>query len=162
PPRGTARSAKGGNDERRPAAPKALGPHPPRGDSAQREGDALSASAAAQFTPRPTPLASERLAARGGLVLVAAALLAFLTLPLLSLLARSVEDRSGHFVGLANFGTYFASPAFSNSIQNTLVFALLTTAITVPLAFLFAYAIQRSRIPFKGLWRNIALIPILA
>jgi len=122
----------------------------------------LSASAAAQFTPRPTPLASERLAARGGLILVAAALLAFLTLPLLSLLARSVEDRSGHFVGLVNFGTYFASPAFSNSIQNTLVFALLTTAITVPLAFLFAYAIQRSRIPFKGLWRNIALIPILA
>jgi iron(III) transport system permease protein len=122
----------------------------------------LSASAAAQFTPRPTPLASERLAARGGLALVAAALLAFLTLPLLSLLARSVEDRSGHFVGLANFGAYFASPAFSNSTQNTLVFALLTTAITVPLAFLFAYAIQRSRIPFKGLWRNIALIPILA
>jgi iron(III) transport system permease protein len=122
----------------------------------------MSASAAAQFTPRPTPLASERLAARGGLILVAAALLAFLTLPLLSLLTRSVEDRNGHFVGLTNFAAYFASPAFSNSIQNTLLFAALTTAITVPLAFLFAYAIQRSRIPFKGLWRNIALIPILA
>ena len=30
------------------------------------------------------------------------------------------------------------------------------------LAFTFAYAIQRSCIPFKALWRNIALIPILA
>jgi iron(III) transport system permease protein len=122
----------------------------------------MSASAAAQFTPRPTPLASERRVARGGLILVAAGLFAFLTLPLASLLARSVEDRGGHFVGLANFGAYFASPAFANSAQNTLAFAFLTTVITVPLAFLFAYAIQRSRIPFKGLWRNIALIPILA
>ncbi len=32
----------------------------------------------------------------------------------------------------------------------------------MPLAFLFAYAIQRSCIPGKGLWRNIAMIPILA
>jgi iron(III) transport system permease protein len=122
----------------------------------------VSTSAVAQFTPRPTPLASERLATRAGLALVATALLAFLTLPLASLLVRSVEDRGSRFVGLANFSTYFASPAFANSAQNTLVFALLTTVITVPLAFLFAYAIQRSRIPFKGLWRNIALIPILA
>jgi iron(III) transport system permease protein len=122
----------------------------------------MSASTAAQFTPHPTPLASEKLVARGGLFLVAAALLAFLTLPLASLLARSVEDRDGRFVGLANFVAYFASPVFAHSAQNTLAFAVLTTAITVPLAFLFAYAIQRSRIPFKGLWRNIALIPILA
>jgi iron(III) transport system permease protein len=123
---------------------------------------ATSATAAAEFTPRPTPLASERVVAHGGLILVAAALLAFLTLPLASLLVRSVEDRDGRFVGLGNFAAYFVSPAFAYSAQNTLAFALLTTAITVPLAFLFAYAIQRSRIPFKGLWRNIALIPILA
>jgi len=107
----------------------------------------MSASVA-EFTPRPTSLASERLVARGGLILLALALFAFLTLPLASLLARSVEDRGGRFVGLANFGAYFASPAFANSVQNTLLFAFLTTVITVPLAFLFAYAIQRSRIPF--------------
>ena len=123
----------------------------------------MSAPAAtAVFTPRPTPLSSEKLVARGGLFLIAAALLAFLTLPLATLLARSVEDRSGQFVGLANFGAYFATPALANSTQNTLTFALLTTVITVPLAFVFAYAIQRSCMPFKGLWRNIALIPILA
>ena len=32
----------------------------------------------------------------------------------------------------------------------------------MPLAFGFAYAIQRTCIPGKGLCRNIALIPILA
>ena len=39
---------------------------------------------------------------------------------------------------------------------------MLTTLITVPLAFVFAYAIQRTCIPCKALWRNIAMIPILA
>ena len=122
----------------------------------------MSASAAAPFTPRPTSLSSERLAALGGLALVATALLVFLTLPLATLFVRSADDRAGQFVGLANFSAYFASPAFANSAQNTLVFALATTVITVPLAFLFAYAVQRSRIPLPGLWRNIALLPILA
>ena len=54
------------------------------------------------------------------------------------------------------------SPSLAQSTRNTLNFAVLTTALTVPLAFVFAYAIQRSCIPGKGLWRNIALLPILA
>jgi iron(III) transport system permease protein len=73
-----------------------------------------------------------------------------------------VQDRAGTVVGLANFAQYLASPAFARAAQNTLTFAVLTTAITVPLAFGFAYAIQRTCIPLKALWRNIALIPILA
>ena len=68
-----------------------------------------------------------------------------------------VENKSGAFVGLANFAEYFASPAFSRSAGNTLTFAALTTLLTVPLAFTFAYAIQRSCIGAKWLWRNIAL-----
>ncbi len=112
--------------------------------------------------PRGLVLWREALAARGGLVLLVLALLVFLTVPLATLLVRSLEDRGGAFVGLANFATYFASPAFGFSATNTLVFAGLTTLITVPLAFVFAYAIQRSCIPAKGLWRNIAMIPILA
>jgi iron(III) transport system permease protein len=114
------------------------------------------------FTPRPSPLASEALAASGGLILLAASLLVFLTLPLASLLVRSAQGGSGEFVAFANFAEYFAAPAFARSAQNTLVFAGLTTGITVPLAFVFAYAIQRSCIPAKGLWRSIAMIPILA
>jgi len=114
------------------------------------------------FAPRRWALWSEALAARGGLVLLALALLVFLTVPLATLLVRSLDDRSGAFVGLANFITYFGSPVFARSASNTLTFAGLTTLATVPLAFAFAYAIQRSCIPFKSLWRNIAMIPILA
>jgi len=112
--------------------------------------------------PGRVALFGESLAARGGLVLVACGLFVFLTAPLAAILIRAVEDRSGAFVGVANFATYFASPAFEHSAGNTLAFATLTTLLTVPLAFAFAYAIQRSCIPVKWLWRNIALIPILA
>jgi len=120
---------------------------------------AVTADSAA---PRRLALIGEALAARGGLLLVACALFVFLTAPLAAIFIRAVEDKSGAFVGLANFATYFASPAFERSAGNTLTFAALTTFLTVPLAFGFAYAIQRSCIPVKWLWRNIALIPILA
>ena len=104
----------------------------------------------------------EWLAARGGLVLLASALFVFLTLPLAMILLRSFEDRSGAFVGLANFARYVQSPALAQSTWNTLGFATLTTIVVVPMAFAFAYAIQRTCIPAKGLWRSIALLPILA
>ena len=122
----------------------------------------MSTTADRAFPARSGHGWAEALAARGGLVLVACALLAFLTLPLASLLIRSLEDASGAYIGFANFARYFASPSFSYSAGNTLAFAGLTTLFTVPLAFTFAYAIQRSCVPWKGLWRNIALIPILA
>ncbi len=114
------------------------------------------------LAPSRLALLSEALAVRGGLVLLAAALFVFLTVPLAIILVRSVEGRGGEFVGLANFIQYVQSPALAQSTRNTLTFALLTTAVTVPLAFVFAYAIQRSCIPFKGIWRNLAMIPILA
>jgi len=105
---------------------------------------------------------SEAIAARGGVILVATALFVFLTLPLAILLVRSVEDKTGAYVGLVNFVQYLSSSAFERSAKNTLTFAALTTLLTVPLAFGFAYAIQRTCVPLKSLWRNIALIPILA
>jgi iron(III) transport system permease protein len=112
--------------------------------------------------PSRMALAGEALAARGGILLLAVALFVFLTVPLAMIFARSVEDRAGQFVGLANFVQYVQSPALAQSTLNTLTFAVLTTVVTVPLAFVFAYAIQRSCIPWKGLWRNVAMIPILA
>jgi iron(III) transport system permease protein len=120
------------------------------------------AAPGALAAPRRLALAGEALAARGGLVLLACGLFVFLAAPLAAIFVRAVEDKAGGFAGLANFATYFASPAFGRSAGNTLAFAGLTTLLTVPLAFLFAFAIQRTCIPAKWLWRNIALIPILA
>src|SRR5512142_2474489 len=80
---------------------------------------------------RTLALLSEAIVARGGLILLAVGLLVFLTVPLAMILVRSVEDKAGAFVGLANFATYFTSPAVSISLANSLTFAVLTTAVTV-------------------------------
>src|SRR6185436_19805559 len=116
---------------------------------------APAATPAASMQPKwaKVSLATEAIAARGGLILLAAGLLVFLTVPLAMILVKSAEDRAGMFVGLANFATYFASPSVAISLKNSLTFAVLTTLTTVPLAFAFAYAIQRSCIPLKSLWR---------
>jgi iron(III) transport system permease protein len=97
------------------------------------------------------------------LLLLACAMLAlFLLAPLASLLVKSVQDKAGTFVGLAHFRAYVQSPALIESAWNTLWVALAVTAITVPLAFAFAYALTRSCMPAKPVFRLIALTPILA
>jgi iron(III) transport system permease protein len=100
----------------------------------------------------------------GNILLVAAglALLAFLLAPLATILVKSLEDKAGAFVGLANFETYFDTPALAHSIWNSIWVSTLATAITIPLAFTFAYALTRSCMKWKPLLRNIALVPILA
>src|SRR5437764_14962512 len=93
----------------------------------------------------PRPLGHqwrEAAAARGGLILLCTALLAFLTVPLAMLFMRSVEARDGTFVGVANFVNYLGTPALARSMQHTLAFAAWTTGLVLPLAFAFAYAIH--------------------
>lgn len=100
--------------------------------------------------------------AQGLLLVCCLGLVAFLLAPLAAILVKSVEDKSGAFVGLMQFREYFATPALRSSIWNTLWVALVVTAITVPLAFVYAYALTRSCMPGKIVFRVIALTPILA
>ncbi|WP_142846488.1 putative 2-aminoethylphosphonate ABC transporter permease subunit [Telmatospirillum sp. J64-1] len=85
-----------------------------------------------------------------------------LLLPLATMLLKSLQDRSGDFVGLANFARYFQTPALAGSIANSLTVALITTVIVVGLAFLCAYGITRTRMPGKRFFRMLAILPILA
>jgi iron(III) transport system permease protein len=105
---------------------------------------------------------AEALVARGGLILLFVSLAVFLALPLGVILVRAVQANDGAFVGWANFAAYLQTPALASSLGNTLWFALATTGLTVPAAFLFAYALQRTCVPWRGVWRGIALLPILA
>ena len=85
-----------------------------------------------------------------------------LLLPLFTLLSRSAKSAAGAFVGLANYLQYFATPALVISIQNSLFVASVSTVICIGLGFPYAYALTRSSIPCKGLFRGFALIPLLA
>ncbi|OED34788.1 iron ABC transporter permease [Chromatiales bacterium (ex Bugula neritina AB1)] len=74
---------------------------------------------------------------------------------------RRVQLRPVAGTGLGNFSSYFSTPALMRSIQNSLFIALISTLITVTLAFCFAYALSRSCVRFKSFFRLIAMIPIL-
>ena len=91
-----------------------------------------------------------------GLYLVVA-----LALPLGLMLGKSLQGSRDEFVGLANYIRYFSTPALFQSIGNSLWIAILSTAITVPAAFAYAYALTRTRMPLRGLFKTTALVPIL-
>jgi iron(III) transport system permease protein len=110
---------------------------------------------------RPVADWQDRLA-QGLLLAACAALAVFLLAPLAMILVKSTEDKNGAFVGLLQFREYVQNPALHLSALNTLWVALVVTAITVPLAFTFAYALTRSCMPWKGAFRLIALTPILS
>ena len=74
---------------------------------------------------------------------------------------RRVMLRPARARGFANYITYFSTPSLFRSIQNSLFIATLSTIITVSLAFGFAYALNRSQMRFKGVFRLIAMAPIL-
>jgi iron(III) transport system permease protein len=104
---------------------------------------------------------SDRIA-HAALLLIVLALLAFLAFPLAAILVKSLQNADGAFVGLVNFTSYLATPALLQSLWNSVWVSALVTLITLPLAFVFAYALSRSCMPFKGVFRTIALVPLLA
>ena len=86
----------------------------------------------------------------------------FLVLPLGALIVKSMQNSDGEYIGLHNFYIYLNEPALFQSFFNSLFIAVVSTIITVTLAFAFAYALTHSRMPFKGFFRLIALIPLLS
>ena len=100
--------------------------------------------------------------AHASLALVALVLIVFLALPLGAILMQSLEDKQGEFAGFSNFIAYAQTPALLTSLWNSVWVSVVVTVITLPLAFVFAYAITRSCMPFKSLFRGISLIPLLA
>ncbi|NQV82274.1 MAG: ABC transporter permease subunit, partial [Rhodospirillales bacterium] len=98
---------------------------------------------------------------RGILLTIALFLTVSILLPLYFLMSKGFQDKDGRFVGLANFSEFFATPALSYSIFNSLTITLWTSVIVLILAFTFAYGLTRSCMPFKSLFKGIALVPIL-
>ena len=93
-------------------------------------------------------------------VLIGAALFLFMVFPLYRMLTKSLENKAGEFVGLANYVDYFSSSATSVSLRHSLYVSLVSTVITVTLAFIYAYALTRMTIRGRGLLRAVAMLPI--
>lgn len=123
-------------------------------------------SALATAVPAAPLPAGRGLAERLWLALGLAALLAWLlltvVLPVASLLVRSVLDAQGRFSGLANLAQYLGTPALAESALRSVRLAGLSAAICVAIAYVYAYALTMSAMPFKPLLRALALLPLLA
>ena len=96
------------------------------------------------------------------LVLMSAFLGVFLLLPLALVIGKCFVDADGHFVGLANFTGYLVNSGVWTSTLHSVTVAGLVTAIVIPMAFTFAYALTRSCMPMKNAVRTVALLPLLA
>jgi iron(III) transport system permease protein len=89
-------------------------------------------------------------------------LLVTIAAPLGVLLLKSFEDKTGAFVGLDNYIRYFSTPSLVVSLWNSIWIAALSTVIVVGLAFGYAYALTRTRMPLKSLLTAIAMLPLFA
>ena len=111
--------------------------------------------------PRPR-LSSDDWLMRSIVVFAVVILIVALILPLYSMLVKSVENAAGDFIGVANFITFFESPTLLKSIGNSLFVAFTATFTVMTFAFLYAYGLTRTCMPMKGLFRIVALLPLLA
>jgi iron(III) transport system permease protein len=107
-------------------------------------------------------LSGDDLFGLAGLAVLLVWLLLAAALPLWWLLGKAFRSADGGFVGLANFAAYFANPVLVASIGNSVLISLASTLLCVGLAFGYAYALTRTCLPGKGLFRALAQIPILA
>lgn len=96
--------------------------------------------------------------------LLAAALLVLtliLLLPLASLLAQSVLDGHGRFVGIAHFAAYFSTGRWS-ALWHSVTLSAVSAVACVVLAYGYAWALTHTALPARALWRALALLPLLA
>jgi iron(III) transport system permease protein len=118
--------------------------------------------AATVVTPEPRRLSAEDVVMRVAILALVAFLFLAIAMPLAILLSKSFQDSTGHFVGIANYARYFATPSLVASLWNSFWVAIVATAIVVPFAFLYAYGLTRTRLPAKGLFLALALLPLFA
>lgn len=107
------------------------------------------------------PLA-DRVFVTGGKWLLLGLLTIAVLLPLLAIFWRGLSSADGQGGGLVAARELFASSHFHWLLGNSLKVAASVAAIVVPTAYLFAYALQRTLIPGKAVWRGISLLPLLA
>lgn len=82
--------------------------------------------------------------------------------PLLLLFIKAFQDGEGAFVGISQFATYLSTANMRRSIFNTMEISLYSTALSVGLAFLFAYFLSRRNVPFKKGLQFLGMLPLFA
>ncbi|WP_241680798.1 carbohydrate ABC transporter permease [Pseudactinotalea suaedae] len=122
----------------------------------------------AATSTRVRPGAVERRRARTAWMFLAPAgvvLLLFVIWPMLNAAATSLTDArligGGDWVGLQNYRDLLDDDRFLGALQNTIVYALVTTPVSVALALALAVALNRA-VPLRGVVRSAMFLPFVA
>lgn len=89
-------------------------------------------------------------------------LIVVIVFPLGLLLIKSFENNSGEFIGFSNFREYFSNKNLLISLKNTFTISAASSVISLLLAFIYAYGVQRTTIKYKNIFKYIALMPLFA
>ncbi|MDU1912227.1 putative 2-aminoethylphosphonate ABC transporter permease subunit [Fusobacterium sp.] len=93
---------------------------------------------------------------------ILAFLIVVIVFPLGLLFIKSFENNSGEFIGFNNFKEYFSNKNLLISLKNTFTISITSSIISLLLAFIYAYGVQRTTIRFKNIFKYIALMPLFA
>src|SRR3979411_1705705 len=117
---------------------------------------------AAAALPTRRRLAAEEIVMRAAILALVAFLLLSPAFPPPRRLSKSFPDGDVRFAGPANYIRYFATPTLVASLWNSFWVAALSTVLVVPLAFVYAYALTRARMPAKPAFVALAMLPLFA
>jgi iron(III) transport system permease protein len=92
---------------------------------------------------------------------MAGLMLVFLAWPLGEILVKALQNHDGQFVGLQNLREVLTETRTLDAAWNSLAIAGGVTALVVPTALAFAYALAQARIPGRAMFKLIALSPLL-
>jgi iron(III) transport system permease protein len=96
--------------------------------------------------------------ATAGVVLVL--LLTFVVWPVVRVLSLSVVTSAG--VGLAHYAAFFSTWRLFRILLNSLLVSAVSTALTVVVALILAYAVTRTTVPGKRFLSLMSLLPLIS
>jgi iron(III) transport system permease protein len=106
---------------------------------------------------RPHRPAAATLAVAGGVLLV---LLTFVLWPVVKVLGLSLTGPAG--LTLANYAAFFGTWRLFRILVNSLLVSVVSTAVTVTVALVLAYAVTRTTVPGKRFVSLMSLLPLIS
>lgn len=94
-------------------------------------------------------------------IVVFAGLFLFILFPLYKILSYSVTDDTGG-ISFKTAIEVLTSPAYLKTFGNSMLLGAITALISTLVGYVFAYALTRTAIPFKGFFKAIATIPVIS
>jgi iron(III) transport system permease protein len=110
--------------------------------------------------PPTVRLARTDLAVAGTAAIVLALLVAFVVWPVARVLVLSVDSADG--LGLGHYAAFFSSWRLFRILVNSLLVSAVSTALTVTVALVLAYAVTRTTVPGKRLLSLMSLLPLIS